>query len=70
MYKKPTPRCAKAEFVKQASSTLLQVLTDADVVRVFTAWEAQKARNATFKFIMSRLHWVETILYFEVAMLI
>lgn len=57
----------KAESMKQANSTLLEVLTTAEINTAFQKWKEQKSQNAMFKAMMNYLHRVETILSFIAA---
>jgi len=52
------------ECIKNANTSLLQVLTDENVVEQLKKWEEQKSSNAMFKSMMNYLHRVETILFF------
>ncbi|KAE8288343.1 hypothetical protein D5F01_LYC12211 [Larimichthys crocea] len=56
-----------AESVKQANSTLLEVLTTAEINTAFQKWKEHKSQNAMFKAMMNYLHRVETILSFIAA---
>ena len=64
-------KSTKAEYVKQANTTLPHVLTTGKVMKTFRDWEAQRSKNAMFKSIMNYLrvhvHRVETILFFVAA---
>jgi len=57
----------KAESVKHANPTLLQALTNADMLKTFQASEIKRSKNAMFKSMMNYLHRVETILFFVAA---
>ena len=57
----------KAESVKSANIHLLQTMTNADMMKKFQDWEAQRCKNAMFKSMMNYLHRVETILFFVAA---
>ena len=60
-------KSAKVQYAKQANTTLLKALTNAEVEREFKESEAQKAKNAMFRSIMNYLHRVETTLFFVAA---
>ncbi len=53
--------------MKRANTTLLEVLTTADVMTVFQEWKKQKSKNAMFKAMINYIHRVETILFFVAA---
>ena len=53
--------------VQRANAHLLHTLTQGNVMKRLQDWEAQKAQNAMFRFLMNYLRRVETILYFVAA---
>ncbi len=55
------------ESIRIANSSLVQVLTNEDVIQQLKKWEDQKSSNAMFKSMMNYLRCVETILLFVEA---
>ena len=54
----------KAESVKQANASLLQMLFQTNVTKRLQEWEEQKSEDAILRSLMNYFHRVETILYF------
>ena len=55
------------ECIRIANTSLLQVLTNEDVIQQLKRWEDRKSSDAMFKSMMNYLHRVETILFFVEA---
>ena len=57
----------RAAYFRIANTSLLQVLTNEEVIQQLEKWKDRRSSNAMFKSTMNYLHQVEFILYFVKA---